>query len=48
MTSKYGEVICKAKLLIIIAHLLAKAALLNCNQFNNQYGVLHVCTQDYR
>lgn len=38
MTSKYGEVTCKAKLLIIIADLPAKAALLNCNQYNGQYG----------
>ena len=38
MTSKYAEVTCKAELLIIIGDLPAKAALLNCNQFNGQYG----------
>ena len=37
-TSENGEVTCKAILLMVIADLPAKAALLNCNQFNGEYG----------
>ena len=37
-TVTYGEVICRVKLLVIIADLPAKAALLNCIQYNGVQG----------
>ena len=35
---KYGDITCRAKLLFAIADLPAKAALLNCVQYNGKYG----------
>ena len=42
VTKRYGEVTCRATLLFASADLPAKAALLNCNQYNGQYGC-HTC-----
>ena len=41
-TQKYGDIICKAKLLFAVADLPAKATLLNCVQYNGKYGC-HTC-----
>lgn len=45
MVPGVGDVTCKVKILSCIADLPAKAALLNCTQYNGQYGC-HTCKHE--